>query len=137
MKFTEEDVHKAKTMTAEALKELGLGDHDLSYITTELLELYENATGKVSANCEIKDIDFGKRLESEEGLSQPYPCFIGHTPVSLGNTEWAWQNNNSSDGCDTAAHLCGSGYSWKAKCSQVQLDRYCSNGKKGFLGWPF
>lgn len=137
MKYTEEDVVKAKARTTEALKEIGLNDLDLSYITTELLELYEKATEKEPSKCEMRDIDFGKKLESEEGLTEPYPCFIGHTPVFLGNTEWAWQNNNSSDGCDLAAHLCGSGYSWKAKCSKVMLDRYCSNGKKGFLGWPF
>jgi hypothetical protein len=137
MKFTEQDVIKAKALTTEAFKQLGIIDLDLSYITPELLELYEGAKEKDPNKCDIKDIEFGKKLEEELDLSQDYPCFIGHSPVAQANAYWVYQNNNSSDGCDNESHLCGSGYSWKARCSKVMKDRYCANGKKGFLGWPF
>ena len=79
-----------------------------------------------------------ERILREEGAitDNNYPCFIGNTPVHRGGNRWVYQNNNPSNGCDREQHLCGSGHAWEAACNRVMKDRYCANGKKGFLGWP-
>ncbi|UTW00790.1 hypothetical protein KDW99_06605 [Marinomonas rhizomae] len=140
MSITDKDVEQAKEDTKQALVEYGFaessGEVDVSYITKELLTLYESAEDK-DGDCKGVCKDMGEELEKEGGsLANNYPCYIGHTPVHKGGNKWQYQNNNTSNGCDRKEHLCGSGKVWSAKCNKIMKDRYCANGKKGFLGWP-
>lgn len=127
---------EARTRTLAAVKELGLSDvteADLSYITPDLLNAYEGAMDKQSIPVPLEN-----QARTEIGLSDEpdYPCWIGNSPVFLSGKKWQYQNNNASDGCDLAEHLCGTGRLWTAEFSRLEKDRYCASGLKGVLGWP-
>jgi hypothetical protein len=134
-KHKQADVDEARTRTVAALADIGVSDlteSDLSYITSDLLDAYEGALEKQASAAPSQT-----QNQSELGLAddQDYPCFIGNSPVFISGKTWKYQNNNSSDGCDSAAHLCGTGKFWRAEFSRLQKDRYCANGLKGVLGW--
>ena len=141
MSITEDEVKKAQEETAAAFIEHGFAksreEVDVSYITAELLERYKNAEDKNEASCSDPCEEMGEELLKEDLVNKnDYPCYIGNTPVHKGGNKWQYENNNSSDGCDRKEHLCTSGKVWTAKCNKIMKDRYCRNGKKGFLGWP-
>lgn len=133
MGATEIEVATAREQTRLAFTDL-VGANlvpDLSYITAELLDLYAGATDK-REDCSPTAAGIE---ELELGTLGDYPCYIGHSPVHVSGSTWRYQNNNTSDGCDTAAHLCTSGQVWQANFAHVITDRHCANGLKGVLGW--
>ena len=134
MAATEADVAAARKQTMEALKALGvedLRDSDVSYITAELLDNYRDARPKRS-DCSPENADASSA--GFQGFTV-YPCWIGNSPVHLQGVEWAYQNNNSGDGCDRAEHLCGTGNRWRAPFHTMRRNRHCQNGLEGVLGW--
>lgn len=134
MGATESDAAEARRHTLEGFREIGIVDFtedDLSYITPELLDAYEDAQSKRN---DCKADNSGSRGPGFEDLTV-FPCYIGHSPVLRQSPEWAYQNNNSDDGCDRAEHLCGTGYYWRANIYSMKRNRHCPNGFEGMLGW--